>query len=811
MNALSEVICYSEDNFSKFLNIINKRELSRVNGNKYIKDLYVDRKEIREAFNRFVCGDKKLFLITGQSGIGKTNTICNLAESNMDNMMILFYNSCFINTSLISQISEDFNFGFDEQLFNRQLFNRINFLSNKVKKPFIIIIDAIDELSTPNPSIDIDKLLSIIVSYSNIKVCMSCKDSYISDFEEKNGNFLTLKEIPKDNIRLMDFTDSEKNEIIKKYKSYYKVNIEDNVLNDIKIYCKDGFLFRIIFETYRNKLIKDKIEDISIIEKYIELISKNYDLDSKELKYSIKLIGEMLVDNVDEWPMKLIEETIIDDFFRVKRSTITVDFLVNINVLQRYSNNSMNYIDFYFKPLSYYVITILVEKLNKKHGKDFIESLFKLNNNRRCKEALIWYDNYVGNYQYFDLYNFKKEYGKKIIYLYRKIVNNNFFNIKDRFELEIDINNVGIAVNKNSCIIHTYGFYKKENINDDVRLIDFKEKDVLNKNKIYAFTSTLSNISVPNIIKEKIKKIIKNRNLSEDKCKYLNIEYILNNIFLYGKVYGLKYKYEKLNFIPNFNEFIPLDLLSVRKSVLLFNIENLKMFGEIDANLDSEKIYNDIIDGKIIVPESNYAISGIGKVPIYEFFNRITKFIINFSITSIDQTYLSIPKCISKPKSSFIQDIIIETFSEEELRKYLKDLLSKYIEEYINIVEYNFPTFKDRMQNYNLFKNGVLLELYLYKKEKSSFGKYSKILNYCCNDKNEVKIYLCDEKNLPKEINQKCLYSTWGGANNLFYDNRMNNFLTRNMVLSNLVYELLKLDFDNLLKNEDDIFNDELF
>ena len=73
--------------------------------------------------------------------------MCNLVESNMNDNTILFYNSCFMEKSILNSILEEFNFAFDEQLYYRQLFNRINLLSKKNNKYFIICIDAIDELS----------------------------------------------------------------------------------------------------------------------------------------------------------------------------------------------------------------------------------------------------------------------------------------------------------------------------------------------------------------------------------------------------------------------------------------------------------------------------------------------------------------------------------------------------------------------------------------------------------------------------------------------------------------------------------------
>ena len=812
MEALSDIICYSKDNFINFLKYINNRELERVKNNKYIKEIYVPRKKVHELFSNFLKNETKLFFITGESGIGKTSTMCNLIENNMDESMILFYNACFISNSIINQIIDDFNFAFDEQLFNRQLFNRINSLAKRENKFFIISIDAIDELAIERPQIEIDKILNLLLEYSNIKICLSCKDSFIKDFEEIKGVFSKLKTISRMDIKLTDFNNDEKDEIIQKYSLYYNVSINEKNLENIKNYCSNGFLFRVIFETYRGKTINEDIEDISIIKKYIEVMSQNYDINFKDLIYSLTILGEIFTKEIDDWPRLMIEEVKIENALRIKNSKITLETLVNINILQRYTTDEINYIDFNFKPLSYYSIIILYAELDLKKGRDFIKILFELNNNRRSKEALHWYDNYIKNYQYTDIYTFKKDYGKTLINQYKEIINKHFYSIRDRFELGEDINNIGIAIdNSLSCAVDVYGFYKKNNKDDDIRLVDFKEKENMLKNGIYGYTFTMSKIDISKLIQDKLKKIIENKFLNEENCKFLNIEYILNMIFLYGKIYKLDYKYEKKNFIPNYNEFLPLDLIELRKKVIIFNIQQLKNIGVIDNTIDEEELYQQLIVGKINIPECNYNINGKGRVPIYSLVNRINNLINNFSINIIDKPHLIVPKGVDNPiTSSWVPDIIIESFTKEELEKYLKDLLLKYINEYISIVESNFPTLKYKMPYYNLFKNGVFLELYLYKREKSLLGEYSKRLSYCYNNDNkrEIEVILCKQEDLPKEPSRRWYSYTSGEVGSLFYDNYINNASIRHMVLSNMIYDLLESDIKSLFESEENIIDE---
>lgn len=61
--ALTEIICYSIENLTNFINKINNRELNRLKDNKYIKELYVERKNVHKKFNEFLNNEKNYFLL----------------------------------------------------------------------------------------------------------------------------------------------------------------------------------------------------------------------------------------------------------------------------------------------------------------------------------------------------------------------------------------------------------------------------------------------------------------------------------------------------------------------------------------------------------------------------------------------------------------------------------------------------------------------------------------------------------------------------------------------------------------------------
>ena len=87
---------------------------------------------------------------------------------------------------------------------------------------------------------------------------------------------------------------------------------------------------------------------------------------------------------------------------------------------------------------------------------------------------------------------------------------------------------------------------------------------------------------------------------------------------------------------------------------------------------------------------------------------------LHYSENVILSSHLLLPTNIQENnKSSWVNDIMIESFSKDELYNYLFDIFDKCIDEYLVLVEENFPTLKNNLKYYNLFKNGVNIKMYL--------------------------------------------------------------------------------------------------
>ena len=72
----------------------------------------------------------------------------------------------------------------------------------------------------------------------------------------------------------------------------------------------------------------------------------------------------------------------------------------------------------------------------------------------------------------------------------------------------------------------------------------------------------------------------------------------------------------------------------------------------------------------------------------------------------------------------------------------------------------------------------------------------------CESGKKVIEITFCDEKDVPKEINEKWITNISGGTDIYFFNNYHSNENNKYLVLSNFIYNLIDSDLKDFLSNE---------
>lgn len=322
--------------------------------------------------------------------------------------------------------------------------------------------------------------------------------------------------------------------------------------------------------------------------------------------------------------------------------------------------------------------------MNERRGEELEKSLIKLNNNNETKEALEWFKKYIKDSQYSSILNYKKEYAKNILVEYRNMIEKYCPNLKDRFEHGTNINDIGIITDngKDYLSFSNYSFFMNNNNDDDVKLLDIKE-NWLQYGTNYR-SSSRGKITSEKIFIDRLSKIVKNRQLIENDCKNILKEEILDFIMKNPLMFG----YSKdicRNFFPNYNELIPIDLTQLKDKELQYMAKILYESNE--NQITKEEYIEKVIKHEIELPEVKISSSNMYLSSMMQVIEYYCKEYVNV----IDELPWKIPKVINENHTSnWISDIVIEKFSLDELELYIKDVVTKSINEYIIFIEKSY-------------------------------------------------------------------------------------------------------------------------
>ncbi len=168
---------------------------------KYDPELYVERKVIRTAWDRFLgMADRRAFVLLGNAGAGKTNLICNLAEiTDKKQASVLTFNSkIFSLVSLESKLKEDFR---EPKLSASQILEQLDKKATEQRRQVIFFFDALNEcLEYDNEKgsngpvqllRDIDRLL-VRREYPSFRVLITCRTYTWKEAVESEQGTLNL-------------------------------------------------------------------------------------------------------------------------------------------------------------------------------------------------------------------------------------------------------------------------------------------------------------------------------------------------------------------------------------------------------------------------------------------------------------------------------------------------------------------------------------------------------------------------------------------------------------------------------------------
>jgi len=142
----------------------------------YVPQVYQQRSAAEAAFRQFLSGSAPCFAVVGESGWGKTNLLCTLADRLLEDRPVLFYWGLRLWDGLTASLRDDFAWEFGRDHHVAHIVERFDELARAHNTAVFVFVDGLDEFPG---QLDILKaeLIQFVqrIGDSAVRLCVSCK------------------------------------------------------------------------------------------------------------------------------------------------------------------------------------------------------------------------------------------------------------------------------------------------------------------------------------------------------------------------------------------------------------------------------------------------------------------------------------------------------------------------------------------------------------------------------------------------------------------------------------------------------------
>lgn len=707
---------------------------------KFVKELYVQREELQIAFENFLNSSQSIFGLVGNAGVGKTSAICSLTLQKLSGHFVFFYNAAIIQSPL-ECIAQDLNIAFSGRLEADTALKKLDEIGRFANKKVLVFIDAVDENTNSNISLELSEIALIVKNLDKVKVIVSCKSNIWSSIlmtgsqpthlHEELGKYhsgiSSLNGSP--GFLLNDFSDEELKGIVPLYQKAFdfKGVMSDSLLNDLR----NGFFLKIFSEVYAGKNVPNQISDKELIKKYLNLSLEQTNINLISGTRILGAMGKLMLNyNYSSWQQFKDEGLDINYFHQSLNLSLDENIpedLFTRNILIRSNGDESYNISFYYSKIRDYVICFHSYQLDKLNDNDFYEVLCDFYQNHIGKSALDFYIENASPSHLNTLYRFKTDKALQYVEAYDYYLESNFKEFKNKFD-PYTKSEIGILLPTDLINGNGYAHFPIERGNGSKLMsqnflgsLTF-DSDVASKlriNTIYGSNTALFAKNQGSVVKKNIFKQLKEI-ISKGKLNAYNSDVLLQEeviVILYYYHKKLEYEFSIDEFyLPRYNFLFPINLKDLKLRIDKFKFKEFYKYHSIDKNT-----INDILEKAIAENHEIPDYNTIGDAPPFKELGKIVDVLLSNGYTEIKNHYLPLPdKTIQEArlfydenKKDHWKEIRVAQFSEAQAKLYITEFFRKLEVCYKDFVDYCFPTFKDEFP----FYTGIPHEYLFYMKE----------------------------------------------------------------------------------------------
>ena len=351
---------------------------------KHIQRLYLQRESVFRALQNFLVSDKKVFVLIGKSGVGKSNFVLSLPYSFPAHFIIFEGAYVDIEQSLVEFIASEFagKLGITG-ISASNFFQQVDSLTGIDKVHFVLLIDAINENSKADLLLrQIDELareqhpwLKIVITsrpetWKTIKRGLRLADGLYYRQANQDEPFIELGPF-EHSEKLLPFFKNELPEVYEKYKQQFLLKTPyEELPGHVRDIISDPLNLYMVAHTYRGDVIPRFLSVDTMIGFYIEALIKRGSLSIEDLRY----VKRQIVPLMTSMEKSMITETDLDslnlysEIFENGRTSL--ENLLNAEIIDQRTQVEIT-LAFKYERFYEYFVGGHVYELSKKYPQRF--------------------------------------------------------------------------------------------------------------------------------------------------------------------------------------------------------------------------------------------------------------------------------------------------------------------------------------------------------------------------------------------------------------------------------------------------------
>jgi hypothetical protein len=391
---------------------------------RYSPDLYVPRQKVNSFFEQFKSSTSNCFAIWGDSGTGKSNEVCNLAESinQKENTVALFYRGNQLYNGFTQALINDFTWEFEQDEKITHIIRRLSDVLQKHNARLYIFLDGIDEYI--GELSDLKAELSDFITRLDptiIRFCISCKAFDWPTFASERGETLNRlgqqtfppvipsvetrdksddRKINLPGVKLETFDNDELNQAWPLYKSAF--SLSGNLDKETRQICQMPIMLRLVSETYQHtgRILPSNLTNLNIYDHYWSNMLGQFEPNKKRI--AERIIFTLVKKMVESDQGEINEQEFIQEIDSTLLSSPAYNDVKRYGILvsQVSNSNGNEFLALPFDNLRSYIYTQKANAWNNiTKDSQLASKVSEAINTRLGREALFFYLSIVDSYE----------------------------------------------------------------------------------------------------------------------------------------------------------------------------------------------------------------------------------------------------------------------------------------------------------------------------------------------------------------------------------------------------------------------------